>query len=138
MVISTTPTFIVGEGSLKGVVGGNSGNCSTSTAIAVGMADPRDAPPAQNSMLPHSIGNTFDVQPYSSLSMLPYASSSSRSRPYLPFQVIGFGPLGRIAFGTSTGVPPAPITPQFNPYDFWPPPSSLTNFNDYLLEWEVS
>ncbi|KAG4394428.1 hypothetical protein AAZX31_20G029200 [Glycine max] len=138
MVISTTPTFIVGEGSLKGVVGGNSGNCSTSTAIAVGMADPRDAPPAQNSMLPHSIGNTFDVQPYSSLSMLPYASSSSRSRPYLPFQVIGFGPLGRIAFGTSTGVPPAPITPQFNPYDFWPPPSSLTNFNDYLLEWEGS
>ncbi|QCD92142.1 mediator of RNA polymerase II transcription subunit 25 [Vigna unguiculata] len=65
----------------------------------------------------------------------PRGASSSR-RAHLPFLAAGFDPYGRPVFGPSTGVPPPPKTPQFNPHDFWPPPPSSTYSQNLVQAWE--
>lgn len=67
----------------------------------------------------------------------PRGASSSR-RAHLPFLAAGFDPYGRPVFGPSTGVPPPPKTPQFNPHDFWPPPPSSTYSQNLVQAWEVN
>ncbi|KAK7384899.1 hypothetical protein VNO78_30602 [Psophocarpus tetragonolobus] len=148
MIASTTTTCIVGERTSKGLVQekqGNKGvigNNSRSTTIGVSIINLKDAPLYDKSMFPHSTRNTFTVQPYPSPLMLPSASSIIRHNnsiyPQVPFQLNGFGPLGRPSLGTNMGSPLAPLAPQFNPSDFWPLPESCTIFQDCTQVWEGS
>ncbi|CAJ1951853.1 unnamed protein product [Sphenostylis stenocarpa] len=139
-VVSTTPTSTTGEDQEeigKRVVEGSSETYLISTSFGEGMVVPRGASPTDNSMFLHSRGNIFNTQPYLATPILPYASNSS-IRPRLPFLVAGFDLYGRPVFGPSTGVPLAPITPQFNPSDFWPPPPFSTYSQNFVQAWQVS
>ncbi|XP_068501309.1 mediator of RNA polymerase II transcription subunit 25-like [Phaseolus vulgaris] len=102
------------------------------------MVDAMGASPADDSMFLQSSGNIVNTQPCLSPPILPYASTgTSRSRrPHLPFQVAEFDRYGRPVFGPRTGVPPAPITPEFNPHDFWPPQPSSTFSQNLVQAWE--
>ncbi|XP_022633063.1 mediator of RNA polymerase II transcription subunit 25-like [Vigna radiata var. radiata] len=68
------------------------------------MIDPRGALPADDSMFIQSRGNIVNTAPSLSRPVLPYActSTSSSTRPHLPFLAAGFDPYGRPVFGPTT------------------------------------
>ncbi|XP_052723893.1 uncharacterized protein LOC128193809 [Vigna angularis] len=102
------------------------------------MVYSRGALPADDSMFLQSRGNIVNSEPSLLPPILPYGctSTSSSRRPHLPFLAAGFDPYGRPVFGPTTGVPPPPKTPQFNPHDFWPPPPSSTYSQNLVHAWE--
>ncbi|KAL9324546.1 hypothetical protein ACSQ67_009403 [Phaseolus vulgaris] len=126
MAVSNAPTSTTREGFSQGFVeeGRGMAMVAGSSAMGVGMADPRGFPPAHNSTTPFpSSENSFNILPYLA-SMLP--DGASICCPRLPFLAAGFDPYGRPIYEPN-GVAIAPVTPQFNPFEFWPPKSSVLN-----------
>ncbi|XP_017437899.1 mediator of RNA polymerase II transcription subunit 25-like isoform X2 [Vigna angularis] len=75
--------------------------------------------------------NSLNILPYFALQTLPNittTTSSSKGFARLPYLAAGFDPYGRPTYEPN-GVPPPPITPQFNPIDFWPPQPSSNSLN---------
>lgn len=134
MSVSNAPTSTTREGFSQGFVeeGRGMAMVAGSSAMGVGMADPRGFPPAHNSTTPFpSSENSFNILPYLA-SMLP--DGASICCPRLPFLAAGFDPYGRPIYEPN-GVAIAPVTPQFNPFEFWPPKSSVLNL---VQVWQVS
>ncbi|WVZ15056.1 hypothetical protein V8G54_012622 [Vigna mungo] len=94
-----------------------------------GMADPPTS---------HSSENSLNILPYLAPQTLNITTITSSSNGFarLPYLAAGFDPYGRPTYEPN-GVPPPPITPQFNPFDFWPPQPSSNSLN-LVQAWQVS
>jgi len=131
MAVSNAATSITGEGCSEGLVEGVSG-----------MADPMGFPPTHNSTPSGSSENSFNILTYLSPQTLPNLAnitttgSSSNGLSRIPYLAAGFDRYGRPTYEPN-GVPPPPVTPQFNPFDFWPPQPSSISLN-LVQAWQVN